>query len=74
MEPELPDPREHIEQMSQELADDQPSPGWEQMEQAARNARQQAGDFVQQGEDIPPQDVPESERLDRPVGTETDSY
>ena len=65
--------RERIERQAEEM-DPTPSPGWEKMEEVAREARQQAGDDVQPGEDIPLEEVPPEERLDRPVGTESDSY
>ena len=60
-----------------ETSDPTPSPGYEQVQETADEVRQEAiesGEAFSQGEDIPPQDVPASERLDRPVGTESDSY
>lgn len=67
--------RENIEIQEQKLRGGRPDPGWEKMERAARQVDQQV-------EQNPPfeegftehVDVPEDERLSRPVGTETDSY
>lgn len=71
----MDDMRERIERKADE-ADPTPDPGWEKMEQAGEQARQQ---FEQSGalndtSPTPHQDVPQDEQLQRPVGTESDSY
>lgn len=65
--------REHIEEMADKI-DPTPAPGWEKMEEAGEQAKQQQ--HIPSGPDQanPHQDVPEDERLKRPVGTETNSY
>jgi hypothetical protein len=67
--------RERIERKASE-ADPIPDPGWDKMEQAGEQARQQ---FEQSGalndtSPTPHEDVPQGERLQRPVGTESESY
>lgn len=72
----MDDMRETIEHRREEMTRGPREPQYDQMEQAAaefkREAEQHPG--YTQGEDIPTTDVPEDERLDRPVGTESDSY
>lgn len=65
--------RESIERKAEE-ADPTVDPGWAQMSQTAEQARQENPQPWSQGDTIPTEDIPESERLDRPVGTESDSY
>ncbi len=67
--------RENIEEKAKELQGFGVEPGWEKMEEAAQKAKEQAEEnpsWTQGHEEIV--DVPEDERLQRPVGTETDSY
>lgn len=68
--------REEIESRRDEMTAGPEEPAYDEMEQRATELKQQAErnpDFTQ-GEDNPVQDVPEDERLQRPVATETDSY
>lgn len=68
--------RETIESRREQMTTGPKEPAYDQMEEAAEEFRQEAmqNPGYSQGENIPVQDVPESERLDRPVGTESDSY
>ncbi|HLJ68962.1 MAG TPA: hypothetical protein VKX16_16540 [Chloroflexota bacterium] len=68
--------RETIEERREQATAGPNEPQYDQMEQAAAEAKQEAEQHPSwtQGEDIPTQDVPEDERLTRPVATETDSY
>jgi hypothetical protein len=65
--------RERVESKVDEFAGG-PEPGWEKMEQAASQAQQ--SNQIPSGADQanPNQPVPEDEQLQRPVGTESDSY
>jgi hypothetical protein len=67
--------RENIEKQKKDLAGFGVEPGWEKMEEAADKAQQKAkqdpGWTEGHEEHV---DVPEDERLQRPVGTETINY
>ena len=68
--------RETVEERREKATAGPNEPQYDEMEEAVVEARQRAeqNPSWMQGEDIPTQDVPEDERLSRPVGTETDSY
>ena len=67
--------REFIESRREEATAGPAEPAYDQMEQAAAQFKAQAEQNPdwQQGR-TETVEVPEDERLDRPVGTETDSY
>jgi hypothetical protein len=68
--------RETIESRRDQMTAGPQEPQYDQMEGRAEELKQEAlrNPGFTQGEDIPVQDVPEDERLQRPVATETDSY
>jgi hypothetical protein len=70
------DIKETIEQRRDEMTAGPNEPQFDRMEQAAREAKKQEEKNPEwtQGETIPVQDIQASERLQRPVATETDSY
>jgi hypothetical protein len=72
----MPDRREEVESRRDQMTAGPAEPEYERMEQVAREKQQQEKQNPSwtQGETIAVQDVPEDERLQRPVGTETDSY
>lgn len=66
--------RERIERLADEM-DPTPDPGWEKMEQVAREHQQnQPAGQGQQADSVASRVVPESGDLTEPVGTESDSY
>jgi hypothetical protein len=71
----MDDMRETVESRRDEMTAG-PTENFEQMEHVAVEARQSEEQHPSwtQGQDIPVQDVPQEERLSRPVATETDSY
>ena len=72
----MDDEREAIESRREKMTAGPQEPQYDQMEKRAEEVKQEAlrNPGFTQGEDIPVQDVPEDERLQRPVATETDSY
>lgn len=67
--------RENIEKEAKDLQGFGVEPGWEKMEEAADKAKQQAQEHPGYTEGHEEHvDVPEDERLQRPVGTETINY
>jgi hypothetical protein len=68
--------REKVEERRDQMTAGPQEPQFEQMEAVARESKQheqQNPDWTQ-GQDIPIEDVPEDERQQSPVGTETINY
>ncbi len=67
--------RERIERLAEET-DGTPDPGFDKVQQVADSVHQQYEGEIPSGSDQanPNEQVPQDGQLDRPVGTETDSY